>query len=167
MCLVVLVHRMWHLSKFNRDLNKSVVACAFRLNHVRIPIGYWAYDVAPDEPFISGQHDYLLKAIAWATTYNLKVIVDLHGAPGSQNGYEPNVSSLFYRLFSRSRKCSSFDNSGRRLSFPQWQSNQTNVDRTNAIIKSLGYQFRYQSQVVSVISPLNECVQSDASSITC
>jgi hypothetical protein len=62
----------------------------FRLNHVRIPIGYWAYDVGPGEPYISGQHNYLLKAIAWASTYNLKIIVDLHGAPGSQNGYEPN-----------------------------------------------------------------------------
>lgn len=61
----------------------------------------------------------------------------------------------------------SFDNSGQRLSFPQWQSKQANVDRTNAIIRSLAFQFRYLSQVVSVISPLNECVQSDSSSITC
>jgi len=62
----------------------------------------------------------------------------------------------------------SFDNSGQRLSFPQWQSKQANVDRTNAIIRSLAYQFRYLSQVVSVISPLNECVQrSVSSSITC
>lgn len=59
----------------------------FRLNHVRIPIGYWAYEVGPGEPFISGQHEYLLQAVTWAETYNLKVIVDLHGAPGSQNGY--------------------------------------------------------------------------------
>jgi len=59
----------------------------FRLNHVRIPIGYWAYEVGPGEPFISGQHDYLLKAVTWAGQYNIKVIVDLHGAPGSQNGY--------------------------------------------------------------------------------
>jgi aryl-phospho-beta-D-glucosidase BglC (GH1 family) len=105
------------------------------LNHVRIPIGYWAYDVGPGEPYISGQHNYLLQAIAWAATYNLKVIVDLHGVPGSQNG---------------------FDNSGQRLSFPQWQSKQANIDRTNAIIKYLAFLFRYQSQVISVISPLNE-----------
>jgi hypothetical protein len=32
--------------------------------------------------------NYLLKAVGWAAKYNLKVIVDLHGAPGSQNGYE-------------------------------------------------------------------------------
>lgn len=68
-------------------------------------------------------------------------------------------SSSFLTGFSNS----SFDNSGQRLSFPQWQSKQSNIDRTNAIIRSLAYQFRYQSQVVSVISPLNECVQSDSS----
>ena len=68
--------------------------CAnFRLNHVRIPIGYWAFNVAPGEPYISGQQAYLLQAISWAQTYNLKVIIDLHGAPGSQNGYDPNLSS--------------------------------------------------------------------------
>jgi glucan 1,3-beta-glucosidase len=56
------------------------------LNHVRLPIGYWAFEVGPGEPYISGQQAYIQKAITWATKYNLKVIVDLHGAPGSQNG---------------------------------------------------------------------------------
>ena len=64
----------------------------FRLNHVRIPIGYWAYDVGPGEPYIQGQHDYLVKAVSWAGKYNLRVIIDLHGAPGSQNGYETKLS---------------------------------------------------------------------------
>jgi aryl-phospho-beta-D-glucosidase BglC (GH1 family) len=64
---------------------------------VRIPIGYWAYDVAPGEPFIQGQHNYLLKAISWAQAYNIKVIIDLHGAPGSQNGHAMSYFlSLFY-----------------------------------------------------------------------
>ena len=76
------------------------VCADFRLNHVRIPIGYWAFDVAPGEPYIQGQKPYLLNAIGWAAKYNLKVIIDLHGAPGSQNGYEPNMPSPFYRLFS-------------------------------------------------------------------
>ena len=56
------------------------------LNHVRLPIGYWAFEVGPGEPYISGQQAYLQKAVTWAAKYNLKVIVDLHGAPGSQNG---------------------------------------------------------------------------------
>lgn len=56
------------------------------LNHVRIPIGYWAFEVGPGEPYISGQLPYLQKAVGWARSHGLKVIVDLHGAPGSQNG---------------------------------------------------------------------------------
>jgi glucan 1,3-beta-glucosidase len=106
------------------------------LNHVRLPIGYWAFDVSGGEPFIQGQITYLNKAVTWARNHNLKLIVDLResfntcltnpytlnvimtdGAPGSQNG---------------------FDNSGQKMSFPQWQSNSNNVARTNAIIKTLG-----------------------------
>ncbi|KAI9511875.1 glycoside hydrolase family 5 protein [Russula earlei] len=108
------------------------------LNHVRIPIGYWAYNVAPGEPFIQGQHSYLLKAVGWAAKYNLKVIIDLHGAPGSQNGH------------------ASFDNSGQRLPSPKWQTDQTNIGRTNKVIKQLAYEFRSSSNVVSVIAPLND-----------
>ena len=51
----------------------------YRLNHVRVPIGYWAFDVSGGEPYIQGQLPYLEKAIGWAQTYGLKVIVDLHG----------------------------------------------------------------------------------------
>jgi len=54
---------------------------------VRIPIGYWAYEVASGEPYIQGQHEYLLKAVGWAGKHGLMVIIDLHGVPGSQNGY--------------------------------------------------------------------------------
>jgi len=56
----------------------KLIACS-RLNHVRIPIGYWAFEVSGGEPYITGQLPYLEKAINWARKYNLKVIVDLHG----------------------------------------------------------------------------------------
>jgi glucan 1,3-beta-glucosidase len=56
------------------------------LNHVRLPIGYWAFDVSRGEPYIQGQLPYLQKAVTWARNHGLKLIVDLHGAPGSQNG---------------------------------------------------------------------------------
>ena len=58
------------------------------LNHVRVPIGYWAWGVGPDEPYIQGQLPYLRKAVEWARAHGLKLIIDLHGVPGSQNGYE-------------------------------------------------------------------------------
>ena len=63
---------------------------------------------------------------------------------------------------------SSFDNSGQRKSFPQWQTNQTNIDRTNNIIKALANEFQNQFEVVSVIAPLNECMfQRCVLEITC
>lgn len=46
------------------------------------------------------------------------------------------------------------------MSFPQWQTNQTNIERTNAVIRTIAYQFQHNSQVVSAIAALNEYVQS-------
>ncbi len=53
------------------------------LEAVRIPVGYWVLGGEP--PFIgsSAQLDF---AFAMAKKYKLKVIISLHGAPGSQNG---------------------------------------------------------------------------------
>lgn len=58
------------------------------LNTVRIPIGYWAYDLLDDDPYVQGQDYYLERAIGWARKHGLAVWIDLHGAPGSQNGFD-------------------------------------------------------------------------------
>ena len=60
-----------------------------RLNHVRIPIGYWAFDVSAGEPYVQGQLPYLEKAINWAQAHGLKVIVDLHGKQLPMFFYHP------------------------------------------------------------------------------
>jgi glucan 1,3-beta-glucosidase len=53
------------------------------INAVRIPIGYWIFEGdAPYTPAI----EYLDWAIAMAEKYELKVLIDLHGLQGSQNG---------------------------------------------------------------------------------
>ncbi|KAG0096463.1 hypothetical protein BGZ93_004495 [Podila epicladia] len=59
------------------------------LNHVRIPIGFWALgDLAADEPYVPKvAWNYLLRAIEWARKYGIRVMVELHAAPGSQNGW--------------------------------------------------------------------------------
>uniref|UniRef100_A0A0W0F8B9 Putative glycoside hydrolase family 5 protein n=1 Tax=Moniliophthora roreri TaxID=221103 RepID=A0A0W0F8B9_MONRR len=105
------------------------------LNHVRIPIGYWAFQVQGGEPYIQGQLPYLQRAVGWAAANNLKVIVDLHGAPGSQNG---------------------FDNSGQKKDFPGWHSDSNNVRRTNDVIKQIADLFKDNTNVVPIIAPLNE-----------
>ncbi|GJW68266.1 probable glucan 1,3-beta-glucosidase A [Tanacetum coccineum] len=63
------------------------------LNAVRIPVGWWtASDPSPPKPFVGGSLQYLDKAFVWAKKYNLKVILDLHAAPGSQNGFEHSAT---------------------------------------------------------------------------
>lgn len=53
------------------------------VNAVRIPIGHWIFE--GDGPFVSGigRLDW---AVRMATKYDIKVLICLHGAPGSQNG---------------------------------------------------------------------------------
>jgi glucan 1,3-beta-glucosidase len=63
------------------------------LNLVRIPVGFWAWD-NKDTPFVSGSMAYLDKAIEWARQTGLKVMIDLHGAPGSQNGWEHSGQAM-------------------------------------------------------------------------
>ncbi|KAJ2162510.1 hypothetical protein GGF46_000641 [Coemansia sp. RSA 552] len=58
------------------------------INTLRIPIGYWA--LAPDhtDPYVQGQIPYLEQILGWASKYSLRVMLDLHGSPGSQNGFD-------------------------------------------------------------------------------
>ncbi|EGV62277.1 exo-1,3-beta-glucanase [Yamadazyma tenuis] len=58
------------------------------LNAVRIPIGYWAFKMYDYDPYVSGQQDYLDKALEWCRNQGLYAWIDLHGAPGSQNGFD-------------------------------------------------------------------------------
>lgn len=105
------------------------------LNHVRIPIGYWAIRPLPDDPYVQGQLNHLNNAINWAGDAGLKVWIDLHGAPGSQNG---------------------FDNSGKRGAI-EWQQGD-NVPHTVEAIRDLAriYTQSQYNNVVTAIELLNE-----------
>ncbi|KAK4701344.1 glucan 1,3-beta-glucosidase, partial [Phenoliferia sp. Uapishka_3] len=106
------------------------------LNHVRIPIGYWAFDISAGEPYVQGQYPFLLQAVDWCQNAGLRVIVDVHGAPGSQNG---------------------FDNSGRRGTVG-WHTDQENVKRTLAVVQTLAAELSepHHGSVVTAIQLLNE-----------
>lgn len=58
------------------------------LDHVRIPYSYWAVEVYDDDPYVfRTSWRYLLRAIEWCRKHGLRVNLDLHGIPGSQNGW--------------------------------------------------------------------------------
>lgn len=61
------------------------------VNHIRIPMGYW--DIVETPPYVFGGAAFIDKAIDWAVKYGMTVLVDLHGAPGSQNGNDHSGKS--------------------------------------------------------------------------
>lgn len=88
-------------------------------------------------PYNPNAWPYVLKTISWARKYNLFVILDVHGAPGSQNGY---------------------DNSGQRMNYPTWASDAKNVNRTLDVVDWLARTFGTDEyvNVVTMIQLLNE-----------
>lgn len=60
---------------------------ALGLNSVRLPFGHWLVAERAGEPYYRGRGlEYLDRAIAWAEELGLSVLLDLHSAPGGQNG---------------------------------------------------------------------------------
>lgn len=60
----------------------------YGLNLVRIPIGYWSILPIDGDPYVQGAYEYLGQALDWAHNHGLNVMIDLHGAQGSQNGFD-------------------------------------------------------------------------------
>ncbi|GAB5037176.1 glucan-beta-glucosidase [Nannochloropsis oceanica] len=59
------------------------------ITYLRIPIGYWILGkewLLPGDTYQPGGWPYLERALGWASELGLKCIIDLHGAPGAQNG---------------------------------------------------------------------------------
>lgn len=106
------------------------------LNMVRIPIGYWAFATLQDDPYVQGQVEYLDKALNWCQKYGLKAWIDLHGAPGSQNG---------------------FDNSGLRDQI-EWQNHEYYYTLTYSVLGQIAkkYSSSYYDDVIIGIQLLNE-----------
>lgn len=57
-------------------------------DHVRIPFNYWAVTTYDGDPYVAKvSWRYLLRGIEYARQNGLRVNLDLHGLPGSQNGW--------------------------------------------------------------------------------
>jgi aryl-phospho-beta-D-glucosidase BglC (GH1 family) len=78
------------LSRFSRLQTEEDFAqiAGAGLNWVRLPIAFWAIDTWAGEPFLPKvSWKYALKAFDWARKYGIRIMLDIHTAPGSQNGY--------------------------------------------------------------------------------
>ncbi|KAI1498102.1 glycoside hydrolase superfamily [Biscogniauxia marginata] len=76
-----------HYATFVTEQTFSDIQAA-GLDHVRIPYSYWAVQTYDSDPYVfRTSWRYLLRGIEWARKYGLRVNLDLHGLPGSQNGW--------------------------------------------------------------------------------
>jgi glucan 1,3-beta-glucosidase len=99
---------------------------------VRIPVGYWVFGgdaAAPYEPTVG----YLDKAFEWAEATGVRILISLHGAPGSQNGKA---------------------HSGKQGEVG-WHTDQANIDRTLDVVRQLAERYKGNKQLLG-ISLLNE-----------
>lgn len=111
---------------------------------IRIGIGFWAYDNA-STPYHSGADTYLSKAIQWAKNAGLLVTIELHGAPGSQNG---DVNSGHVGLW-------------------EWQTGAGNLDRTTKVLKIIAqkYATKELANTVVAIELVNEPTNTSPNSL--
>lgn len=75
---------MIHRSEYITERDFATIR-SWGMNAVRIPVPYFIFGDCP--PFI-GCVEELDKAFGWAEKYGLKVLIDLHTVPGSQNGFD-------------------------------------------------------------------------------
>ena len=76
-----------HYATFITEQDFSDIASA-GLDHVRIPYPYWAVTTYEGDPYVPKvAWRYLLRGIEYARKYGLRVNLDLHSLPGSQNGW--------------------------------------------------------------------------------
>jgi glucan 1,3-beta-glucosidase len=86
------------------------------LNAVRLPVGYWALE-AP-KPYVENSR-FIAFALEQCQQNGLKLLLDLHGAPGSQNGW---------------------DHSGRSGAI-NWPKDPQNIQETLRVLESFAQEF--------------------------
>ena len=110
----------YHWDNFVKKMDVQTLAKA-GVTHARVPMPHWIMgDIRDKEPWIDGQWLYFVRFVGWCREYGIQVWIDIHTAPGSQNG---------------------FDNSGQLLqdapTCRHWSSSPENVERSLQAVKDI------------------------------
>lgn len=102
----------------------------YGLDTVRLPIGHWA--LSTSNPYVSCA-TYIDNAFRWAEEVGLQVLLDVHAAPGCQNG---------------------FDNGG-LSGVCEWHKDPQNIEETLQFIESICIRYKEEPSLAG-IQVLNE-----------
>ena len=149
------LHKHWYSFYTAADFEQIRAA---GLNHVRIPLGYWAVAPLPGDPFVQGQLAVLDQALGWAARAGLKVWIDLHGGkfcPAVPSGHAKAADGKLVIAAPGSQN--GFDNSGQR-GHVGWQTGAGNVGHTKHVISQLAKKYAVPrwNNVVAGIELVNE-----------
>lgn len=112
------------------------------INAVRIPIGHWIFGAnypyhraygESRHPFVEGGIEILDQAFHWAEELGLLIVLDLHAAPGCQNG---------------------FDNGGIK-DVCEWHTDESYIEHSLWVLESLAKRYHGRS-ALHAIEVLNE-----------
>jgi glucan 1,3-beta-glucosidase len=112
------------------------------INAVRIPLGHWIFGAnypyhrtyrEYQYPFVDGGIEILDRAFQWAQEFNLAIVLDLHAAPGCQNG---------------------FDNGGIK-DVCEWHTDQSYIDHSLWVLENLAQRYK-NHDALHAIEVLNE-----------
>lgn len=136
------------------------------VNAVRIPVGYWVLE--GDERYVSGVR-WLDWAMDMAEKYGLRVLIDVHGLPGSQNGNDHSGQVGKARWYSdgryRERSLEAVCAVARRYKDRNslWGLQIINEPRTEVFYPVLRrYYRRAYEELVQILRPETAIVISDA-----
>ncbi|RHY68127.1 hypothetical protein DYB38_006149, partial [Aphanomyces astaci] len=106
---------------------------AFGMNVVRVPVGWWIMPDSTVRPIALIYLDTLIKD--WAVRYNVAVMVDIHAAPGSQNGRDHSAAPT--------------------LNVANWSRDDGNIARTLKVAEFLAARYKGDEAFLG-LSLLNE-----------
>lgn len=118
----------WHRQTFITAADFQWIARQ-GLDSIRLPVGHWVFGA---EPYVESI-DYVDFAFEQAAKNSLGILIDLHGAPGSQNGR---------------------DHSGRAGS-ADWHKCELNIDQALSVIEKLAGRYK-SNPALAGIELLNE-----------
>ena len=123
----------------------------YGLTHVRIPYGWWIFG---DSPSYVHNISHLDRGLDLAAKYGIKVLLDLHGAPGSQNGFDS--SGIVCKSVQYGNNPATYTQE-----YPEWITSKENLLLTTEILNKTAMRYKDHPAVWGLGFINEPCLEAD------